>query len=203
MSKKSSKRWRETKGVEFCKKFYKYELTDEHITHRGCVLTRIRALRDIPRHGVKKGDLGGYVQSPWNLTNKGDCWIADTAKVFEKGGVRGDALVCGDAAVRSRGMVTGNAVVKDNAVVAAHAVIKNNAVVKDNAHVYGWATVGGTALVCDNAKVCANSKVYGGIPINGDMMLAVSDPTIRTDRPSERDIKKAAYREKMRAEGRL
>lgn len=200
MSKKSSKRWREARGLDFSHN-YKYELTDEFITHRGCTLTRIRAMRDIPRHGVKKGDLGGYVQSPWNLTNKGDCWIADTAKVFEKGGVRGDALVCGDADVRANGMVMGNAVVKDSAFISGHAEIKNNAVVKDNARVYGYATVGGDALVCDNAKVCADSKVYGGIPINGDMMLAVNDPTIK--RTPVNKEKKAAYREKMRAEGRL
>lgn len=200
MSKKSSKRWREARGLDFSHN-YKYELTDEHITHRGCVLTRIKAMRDIPRHGVKKGDLGGYVQSPWNLTNRGDCWVGGTAKVFEKGGVRGDALVCGDADVRANGMVMGNAVVKDSAFISGHAEIKNNAVVKDNARVYGYATVGGDALVCDNAKVCADSKVYGGIPINGDMMLAVNDPTIKRT-PMNKE-KKAAYREKMRAEGRL
>lgn len=33
----------------------------------GLVLNRIRALRDIPAHGVKAGDLGGYVESEFNL----------------------------------------------------------------------------------------------------------------------------------------
>ena len=40
----------------------KYELTEETKTLAdGTVLHRIRALLDIPRHGVKAGELGGFV----------------------------------------------------------------------------------------------------------------------------------------------
>ena len=41
----------------------KFELTDATIAHWGVTLYRIRATEDIPRHGVRKGDLGGYVSS--------------------------------------------------------------------------------------------------------------------------------------------
>ena len=41
----------------------KFELTDTTIIHGGVTLYRIRATEDIPRHGVCKGDLGGYVSS--------------------------------------------------------------------------------------------------------------------------------------------
>ena len=38
----------------------KYELTDMVLeTKGGLVLHRIRALKNIPRYGVKQGDLGG------------------------------------------------------------------------------------------------------------------------------------------------
>ena len=41
----------------------KYELTKETKTLLGgTVLHRIRALRDIPRYGVKAGELGGFVE---------------------------------------------------------------------------------------------------------------------------------------------
>ena len=41
----------------------KYELTNEKKTlAAGTVLHRIRALRDIPRFGVKAGELGGFVE---------------------------------------------------------------------------------------------------------------------------------------------
>ena len=37
--------------------------TNTTITHWGVTLHKIRATEDIPRHGVRKGDLGGYVSS--------------------------------------------------------------------------------------------------------------------------------------------
>ena len=54
-------------------------------------LYRIRALIDIPRHGVKVGDLGGLIEKEENLSHDGDCWVYDDARVF------GDARVSGNA----------------------------------------------------------------------------------------------------------
>ena len=74
----------------------KYELTDET---NGSGLRRIRALRDIPRCGVKEGDLGGWVESEGNLTQEGDCWVSDDAQVF------GIAMVFDNARVFDNAMV--------------------------------------------------------------------------------------------------
>ena len=72
----------------------KYELTNETKTLADDkVLYRIRALLDIPRHGVKAGDLGGLIEKEYNLSQYGDAWISSNAKVY------GDARVCGDARV--------------------------------------------------------------------------------------------------------
>ena len=79
----------------------KYELTDET---SGSGLRRIRALRDIPRCGVKEGDLGGWVESEGNLTQEGDCWVSDTA------------LIYGDARVFDNARVFGNAMVFDEVI---------------------------------------------------------------------------------------
>ena len=75
----------------------KYELTDET---NGSGLRRIRALRDIPRCGVKEGDLGGWVESEGNLAQEGDCWVSGNAWVFGAAHVFDnaqvfDAVVCG------------------------------------------------------------------------------------------------------------
>lgn len=74
----------------------KYELTDET---NGSGLRRIRALRDIPRCGVKEGDLGGWVESEGNLTQEGDCWVSDTAMIYGDARVSDDAQVFGNARV--------------------------------------------------------------------------------------------------------
>ena len=47
----------------------KYEILDQ-VEANG--LYRIRALRDIPMHCVKAGDLGGLISEPYCLYQKGD-----------------------------------------------------------------------------------------------------------------------------------
>lgn len=59
---------------------------------------RIQALRDIPKHGVKAGDLGGYVQDRGILSQAGDCWIGGDAMVHGYVQVLDDAYI-GDKAV--------------------------------------------------------------------------------------------------------
>ena len=78
----------------------KYELTNETKTLAdGTVLHRIRALRDIPRHGVKAGDLGGLIEKENNLSQDGDAWISDDARVSGNACVFGDAYISGDARI--------------------------------------------------------------------------------------------------------
>ncbi|ENC4792902.1 hypothetical protein ABKM69_003538 [Escherichia coli] len=61
----------------------KYEiLWDEAQQVDDATLYRIRALRDIPRHNVKAGDLGGYVEGEHNLDQNDDSWIRDGVCVF-------------------------------------------------------------------------------------------------------------------------
>lgn len=55
-----------------------YELTGEAHPDR-TELRRIRATRDLPHHGVKAGDLGGFIEDTSCL--RGDAWVADEAIV--------------------------------------------------------------------------------------------------------------------------
>jgi hypothetical protein len=48
----------------------KYELIKSDIPG----LYRIKAVRDFS--DVKKGDIGGYVESEDNLSHEGDCWVS-------------------------------------------------------------------------------------------------------------------------------
>ena len=67
----------------------KYELTDETIEVYGTALHRIKALKDFGN--VKKGELGGYVESEHNLSQEGNCWVCGNAKVCGNAEVYGDA----------------------------------------------------------------------------------------------------------------
>jgi len=109
----------------------KYELTDETIEVYGTALHRIKALKDFGN--VKKGELGGYVESERNLSQEGNCWVYDNARVYSNAKVFGNAEVCDNARVYS------------------------NAKVCDNARVYSNAKVFGNAEVCGNAEVFGNA----------------------------------------------
>jgi hypothetical protein len=70
----------------------KYELLD---VDEATGLHRIRALRDIPRYGVRAGDIGGLVAGPDNLSQDGDGWVSGDGRVSGNGRVSGDGRVYG------------------------------------------------------------------------------------------------------------
>lgn len=76
---------------------------------QGNGLFRIKALKNF--NDVKKGDFGGLIESGKNLSQEGNCWIYDNAKVY------GDAEVYGNAKVYDNAEVYGNCWIYDNAEV--------------------------------------------------------------------------------------
>jgi len=78
----------------------KYKLTDEFIEVAGKNLYRIQALKDFGI--VRKGDLGGYVESEKNLSQVGEAWVSDSAVVSGSALVYGSARVCGSAWVSKK-----------------------------------------------------------------------------------------------------
>ena len=104
----------------------KYEILPEPIAApNGEVCYRIKALKDIPVVGVKKGDLGGCVSNATSLSHSGSSWI------FEGGFVVGNAIVEGDA------IVGDGALVGDTACISGTAAICKGVVVDSNAQVGG------------------------------------------------------------------
>ena len=132
--------------------FKKYELVREDtIVCKGRTLYRIRALFDFS--DVKAGDLGGYIESEWNLSNFCKCWVYDNAKVY------GRAEVAGDAKVRNSAEVYGDAVVFERSEVCEFAKVYGNAEVSGDAkiswksEVYGYSRIEGRAIVSGRAKM--------------------------------------------------
>ena len=122
-----------------------------HITHR------IRALRDFS--DVKAGDLGGYVQTEHNLSHGDDCWVSDSAIVYENARVYGNARVCGDALIHGSARVYGNAQVCGAACMFGNARIYENGKLSEQSELYG------------NARIFGNAQVYGDTRITGDMCI--------------------------------
>lgn len=99
----------------------KYEFTGEVKSIDEKMLHRIRAVRDIPEHNVKAGDLGGWLETEENLSHNGAAWVMNSAYVMGKARVMGKALVADSALVMDSAYVTGKARVTDSARVMGNA----------------------------------------------------------------------------------
>ena len=140
----------------------KYELTHETMKFYAdsddvYTLYRIRALKDFS--DVKKGDLGGWVESEINLSQKGDCWIYDNATVFKNAQISNNVRISGNAKVFGNAQVYGNTIVNGIAWVYENAQVFGDAHVCGNAKVFGDAQVYGNTVVNGNAKVSGDAKV--------------------------------------------
>jgi len=103
----------------------KYELSENSKTNAlGRKVFQIRALQDIARFGIKKGDFGGWVQSELNLSQDGNAWVYGNAQVYGNAWVYGNAQVYGDARVFGDARVYGNAWVYGNARVFGDAQVE-------------------------------------------------------------------------------
>lgn len=149
----------------------KYKITDETIIYFGRVLKKIEALKDFAN--VHKGDKGGYVETENNLSQEGDCWIYEEAKVFDFAKIYDNAKIGDYACIFRHAKVYGNALichnarVFGNAQVFGNAVIYNNAVINGYAKVYDCAVVRNSAVVGDSANIHGHAKIYFG-KIDGD-----------------------------------
>jgi hypothetical protein len=129
--------------------FYKkYKLTNKTITYNGVTLYRIKALKFFS--DVKKGDLGGFVQSKKNLSQKGKCWIYDNAKVLD------EACVYDDAKLRN------------NAVALDSSEIFDNAELLDNAKAYGKSKVYGFSKIYNNGRILEKGSLFDNACIHDD-----------------------------------
>ena len=136
----------------------KYELTNERLKIGIYQLYRIRALKDFA--DVKKGDLGGFVESEFNLSQVGDCWVYDDACVYGNAHVSQNATIRDDATVFCVARVCGNATIKEQAFVT------NNSVVCDRAIIFGEAIIAGHSQVYGNAKIGGHMVIRGEVHLD-------------------------------------
>ena len=142
----------------------KYELTDTSIRlDDKTTLYRIRALKNF--NNVEKGTIGGFVESEDNLSQEGDCWVYDNAKVY------GNAKVSNDARVEDESCVFGNAGVFGDAVISNMAKVYENAKVYKSAWIQDASKVHGDAEISGRVTVREDSDIFGHACITGDSLI--------------------------------
>lgn len=170
----------------------KYELTDDaRQLDRVKTVYRIRALRDFGE--IKKGQLGGYIETESNLSHAGTAWVhdnamvCDSARVIENAQVKDRAFVGQEAILSKRVIVEhdarvfGHAILSDSAVVSGNARVSGRAIIKGRAHISDFASVEGKAFVSKFSIVSGLTKVSGNaeLLIEHTVVFLYGNATIR------------------------
>lgn len=142
---------------------------------------RIRALRDIPVHGVKKGDWGGYVQEVNTLSHEGACWVGGEAQAIYNVRITGNALIDGYAIVDGEPgcvinvsdnvRVTGNAQVLARKKEISSEDIRELFCLNENFIAQDLAYICNLTLGSGNAVVAGHSQVRGAREISGTSLV--------------------------------
>ena len=137
----------------------KYTLTNKTIERDGITLHRIRALRDIPMHGVKAGDIGGYVQGYYNLSQRGSCWVSEEGKVYDYARVKNNAIVRAGATLFHSAKALGNSRVYGDCSLFGNAKITGTSEAYENARIHEFARIKGHSLVHGSASICGDCLI--------------------------------------------
>lgn len=139
-------RIRALKSYPFVKEKVKEKNDDKRFENRISIEAVLRSTIK-STYTPQKGDLGGFVQSEKNLSQQGNCWVADNAKVY------------------------------DNAKISGNAEVLDNAEVFDNSEISGNVSIGGITEICGNTKLNETYRyssrylIYNNIKIFGDSFL--------------------------------
>ena len=151
----------------------KYKFTDETKNIGGKIFHRIVAIKEFQTSIgiIKKGTVGGYIESEDNLSQEDGVWVSGNARVYDDARVAGNALICGNAWIYNNAQVSGNALIYGNAWIYNNAQVSGNALISGNARVYGDARVSGNAQVYNNARVSGNARVYNNARVFGNVWV--------------------------------
>lgn len=123
----------------------KFSLTEQVKFELGRHLHRVEAVANFG--DVRKGTLGGWVESAKNLSQYGAAWIGE------------------------EGMALGDAVVDNDAQLFGVARIRDNVHLTDFAQVFGNADLSGNVRVGGRAKIGGTTQLGGNEYIGGDIHL--------------------------------
>ena len=125
----------------------KYEITDiEHPEYKQ--LRRIRALIDIGTD-VKAGDLGGYVESAYNLSQYGDCWLYDDSRMFDHSRMRGNS------------QMHDHSLMLDYSIMLDNSRMHDNSMMLDYSRMFDYSHMHGNSRMHDHSEMRDYSQMHG------------------------------------------
>ena len=144
----------------------KYKFTGEKKTLAdGTVLRQIVSIRRLP--SVKKGTIGGWIESELNLSHASDCWVYHEAMAYGYARVREDARLCDYSRVYDYGIASGFTRLFHQARVYQGAWAYGRTTLSGNTRIFGTAEMFEDAFATDNSKIFSNAQVGGNARVLG------------------------------------
>jgi len=142
----------------------KYKFTGEQMTMPdGVILWRIESVKDMA--SCKKGTVGGWIEEDGNLSEFGDCWVGEDAKVW------GGAMVTDNAYVGEEALVHGRVLAEDNSYIDGHADVSGFVALQQFAAVGGAAKVIGGQVTLHDRVTITDGVLSGSLNLDGDFRL--------------------------------
>ena len=130
----------------------------------GRKLYRIRALEDFSN--VKAGDLGGYIESEFNLSQNGNCWIDRNCKAYEGASVMDNARVKGAAELSGTTLVRENAII-DGMIIAVSSTFEWNSFITGKLMLKNCFTTGDSKVTGDGCAIHLRAEGASEVTISG------------------------------------
>lgn len=138
----------------------KYKLNLDHVITRGTNETKLYRIQALKNFGdVKKGDLGGFVESEHNLSQDGNCWIYNNASAAQDSRVQENAKMYDHSSIHQYAQMFGEselhnyAEMRDNTLIAEHARMYDNSIMYDKAELHDNAVMSKAAKLHQHAKM--------------------------------------------------
>ena len=124
---------------------------------------RLVADKNFYCHGIliMEGQCGGLVDSSYNVSQSGSCWVTE------------DACVMGNSTVRDDALVTGGSIITGGARVIQNATVADDCQVSDGATVRGNARISGSVAVSDGVVIGRDMSAGVYFDINGNLFRDV------------------------------
>lgn len=160
-------------------------LNRTHMRKRGqkAFLHRLQALRDIPEHGVKAGDLGGFVTKKVKLSHEGSCWIGDEAQVL------GDVTITDNVYIGDKATINGsytnwnyiypgNLLISDNVRITGSVLIElfhfSEKIPAQNKAIQGNVVITDSASLLNPSQIKDDVKIHGAAAVGSHSVIADS-----------------------------
>jgi hypothetical protein len=139
----------------------KYELIKldtESQEYKDGLRFRIKALKSFS--DVKRGELGGFVTHANNLSQSGDCWVYNNAKMYD------------NSAIYDNSVMYDFSIMRDKAVMYDDSAMYNFSQMHNNSSMWGNSEMHDNSAMWDDSSMWGNSEMHDNSAMYGKTRIA-------------------------------